>query len=463
MLLLKPMGLILYSLLLILAIAPFVAGEDTHNSDDSRPDSLKNPTLKKFDPLAGVERSGRIPKAKLPPDIKNPDRWRYVPEGRIKDGNVINRLFVSSFIAPLFFFEQDVGAGGGVAITDIDFRQKRRREFAGTFLTYTTEGQQRYTIIWQRWRYHRELKNGGIIFEDRSFVRLHAGYRKTLTRRFYGLGSDTSADDETSYTDELVAAKLLWQESFPDPGDDLVFQLGLSGEKHNLSEGYVSDVPSTEEIYPELFKAGDDYGMLKLYGQLRYDTRDSQHAPYSGGELALNVDGIPLQSNNQCAAIFGLNGNWVKKVPGLFHDDGDAEEAHPPTDVIALDGRLYSTQGDLPFWQLPSLGGRNTLRGYIQNRFTDEAAWHVTAEYRFWIIPRGLRFTDSINIERFGAAFFYDIGTVAKSLEKLIDATIHDSYGVSFRFSLERSALFRADLGFSDEGTNFTFTYGLSF
>jgi hypothetical protein len=450
-------------LYLIFFVPTLGAHESDQNSDRSSPDSSVKQALEIFDPFAGVERSGRIPKAKLPMDIENPDRWRYVPEGRIKPGNVIDRLFVSSFIAPVLFFEQDVGAGGGVAITDIDFRQKRRREFAGTFISYTTEGQQRYSILWQRWLHHRDLKSGGVIFEDRSLIRAHAGYVKTLTRRFFGLGADTSADDETSYTDELVAAQFMWQQSFPDPGDDPVFRLGLSGEKHNLSGGYVRGVPSTDEIYAELFAAGDDYDLLILHGQLRYDTRDSQHAPYKGGLIALNVDGVPMQTSDKSAAVLGLDGNHVFKVPGLFHDGGDSREAHPPTDVVAFDARVITTQGELPFYQLPSLGGRNTLRGYIQNRFTDEAAWHATAEYRFWIVPRGMRVTDSINIERFGGALFYDIGTVAPSLDKLPDATIHDSYGVSFRFCLERSALFRADLGFSREGTNFTFTYGLSF
>jgi len=445
-----------------MAMTPSKALADSPNADTAS-DSSHNASEENFDPLSGVERSGRIPKAKLPEDIKNPERWRYVPEGRIKPGNLIERLFVSSFIAPILFFEQDVGAGGGVAITDIDFRQKRRREFAGIFLSYTTEGQQRYTMLWQRWRHHRELKDGGVIFEDRSFVRGQAGYVTTLTRRFFGLGADTSIDDETSYTDELVAARFLLQQSFPEPGDDAVFQVGLSGEKHNLDKGYVSDVPSTGENYPELFAAGDDYDMVRLNGQFRYDTRDSQHTPYKGGVLALNINGVPLQSSGETAAVWAADANWVKKVPGLFHDGGDSREAHPPTDVIAFDAKVVSTQGELPFWSLPSLGGRNTLRGYIQNRFTDEAAWHASAEYRFWVIPRGVRFTETINIERFGAAIFYDIGTVADSIGNLPDATIHDSYGISFRLSLERSALFRADLGFSDEGTNFTFTYGISF
>src|SRR5262245_39183939 len=66
----------------------------------------------KHDPLQGMEPSGRIPKVPLPDDLPNPERWRYLPEGRIKPGNIFERFLVSSFIAPFFFFEQDIGAGG---------------------------------------------------------------------------------------------------------------------------------------------------------------------------------------------------------------------------------------------------------------------------------------------------------------------------------------------------------------
>jgi hemolysin activation/secretion protein len=121
------------------------------------------------------------------------------------------------------------------------------------------------------------------------------------------------------------------------------------------------------------------------------------------------------------------------------------------------------TDGGLPFWALPSLGGRNTLRGYIENRFTGQAFWHASAEYRFWIVPRGFSVTDTMRVERLGAALFYDIGTVSNGLSGLWSETVHDSYGIGFRFSLERTAQFRADLGFSKEGTNFSFGYGQSF
>ena len=96
-----------------------------------------------YDPLEGMDPSGRIPKVALPDDVAEPARWRYIPEGRLKPGILLQRHLVSSFVTPQVFFEQDVGAGGGLALTDIDFRDQRRQEFLGAFLTYTTEGQQK--------------------------------------------------------------------------------------------------------------------------------------------------------------------------------------------------------------------------------------------------------------------------------------------------------------------------------
>ncbi|HXV36148.1 MAG TPA: hypothetical protein VEC18_03300, partial [Myxococcota bacterium] len=45
-------------------------------------------TEAEFDPWRGIDEDGRIPKVDLPDDLPNPDRWRYIPEGRLKPGNV---------------------------------------------------------------------------------------------------------------------------------------------------------------------------------------------------------------------------------------------------------------------------------------------------------------------------------------------------------------------------------------
>jgi hypothetical protein len=417
----------------------------------------------RHDPLQGMERSGRIPKVPLPDDLPNPERWRYLPEGRIKPGNIFERFLVSSFVAPQFFFEQDIGAGAGIALTDIDFRSQRRREFLGAFFSYTTEGQQKYRAIWRRWLHHRDLPTGGVIVEERSRIDAFGGYEKSLTRRFFGFGPDTDERDETSYVDEFIDLGARADFALPEAGSSWIATMGARGESHNLAPGRVSGRPTTDDVFPQLFDAGDGHRSLILSAGLRYDTRDSQHQPYSGYQLGVFVDAPLWQSTGDTGVVATAFGNVVFPVPPLLHRGGDAGEENPPTDTLALGLTVQASAGNVPFYERPSLGGSDTLRGYIANRFTDNSSWHAVAEYRFWVIPRGFALTDTIRIERVGMALFYEAGTVADRLDLLPAAQVHTSYGVGLRFSLERTAVFRADVGFSREDVNVTLGFGLSF
>ena len=112
-----------------------------------------------YDPWEGIERNGRIPKIELPADLPNPERWRYIPPGRIKPGNFFERALVSSFVAPIIFRDADVGWGFGAVVADLDFRKQRRREFIGISGSYSTEGQQNYDLIWNRWLNQINLEN----------------------------------------------------------------------------------------------------------------------------------------------------------------------------------------------------------------------------------------------------------------------------------------------------------------
>jgi hypothetical protein len=416
-----------------------------------------------WDPLEGMDANGRIERPELPPDLPNPERWRYIPEGRIKPGNIFQRLLVTSFPVPLVFIESDVGFGGGVALTDIDFRQQRRREFAGIFLTATSKGQQSYRMAWRRWLHHMDLPQGGVLQEERSFVRARGGYSKTLTRRFFGIGPDTREDDESSYTDELTAFGLGLERAVPRPGDDWIASAGARFELHNLSSGEVSGVPSTGEAFPLAFADAEDANLGWVEVGLRYDTRDSQRNPYRGWAIGGEAEGAVVQRGGDAGGRFALSGTKVFRLPGLFHDGGDPEEENPPTDVLALALWTQATAGELPFFSLPTLGGSDRLRGYIAGRWRDRAAWHAAAEYRFWFLERGFRLTRQIHLERLGAALFYEIGSVANDWPRLFEARVHQSYGVSLRLSLERAAPFRIDFGFSDEGLNINARFGLSF
>lgn len=417
------------------------------------------------DPWQGVESDGRIPAAKVPDDIPNPERWRYYPEGRIKPGSIFDRFLITTFSAPYVFHNSDIGTGGGIAFTDIDFRQQRRREFIGAFASYSSEGQQSYTTVWERWMHHRELPEGGVLIEDRSHFRLRASYSKTLTRRYFGFGPNTRERDEASYTDELVWLEGGFEKALPDPGSNLLVGVHLRAELHELSDGRVGGAFDVDEIDPRRFAAAESQDLGRVYVKLRYDTRDSPVNPYSGFMVGAEIDAAPLQSGGDVGALYRGLGRWVTKLPPLFHDGGDADEENPPTDTFSIGARIELTSGDLPFFSQPVLGGRDGLRGFIAGRFRGGASWVAGTEYRFYFIPRGFGLPNfpAIRIERLGMAFFYEAGNVAKNGNDLFDHEVRHSYGLGLRFMIERTAPFRVDIGFSEDGYEFGAGFGFLF
>ena len=54
-----------------------------------------------YDPYRGMDADGRIPKIDKSAYVSQPERWRYIPEGRIKPGNFLQRFLVSSFAIPI--------------------------------------------------------------------------------------------------------------------------------------------------------------------------------------------------------------------------------------------------------------------------------------------------------------------------------------------------------------------------
>jgi len=418
-----------------------------------------------YDPFEGMDANGRIPKIEKPDDLPNPERWRYIPEGRLKPGNLFQRFMVSSVIAPFVFHDSDVGTGFGVTAVDIDFRQKRRQELGGVWLSYTTEGQQNYSFFWRRWMHHMEVPSGGVLQEERSFFRASGGYTRTLTRRFFGLGPGTEEEDETSYRDEVVYAEVGFERALPDPGDPLVLAAGLLGEVHSLGPGHVSGDLNTKDVFPVLFDDADNTQLGWALAEIRYDTRDSQSNPYRGFAVGADVSAALAQTHGDVGAIFGVFGTKVLRVPPIFHDGGDPGEENPPTDVVALGVQANLASGDLPFFSLPTLGGAQAHRGFIAGRFRDRGSWLAGVEHRFWFLPRGFRipFTDAIHVERVGAAAFYEIGAVFPNESELFVTRIRQSYGVGLRVTLERSAPFRVDVGFSEDGVSVNARFGLSF
>ncbi len=453
----------------ILALAAIVSGAPMGAAaEDSTPQPAAPEVESVYDPFRGMDADGRIPEVDKASFVDHPERWRYIPEGRIKPGNYFERFLVSSFALPIFFHNADVGTGLGIALTDIDFRQQRRREFLGGFFSYTTEGQQSYVLRWRRWLKNVEVPGGGVLQEERSFLSAGGGYRKTLTRRFFGIGPTTNENDETSYTDEVGFLDLGLSHSLPGKLDDFVGELIVRGEGHWLNHGRVDGHPSMETVsapddFRFLFEEDEEVSLGWLGAGLRYDTRDSQRNPYRGTAIGGAIDAALAQTDGDIGATYLVFADQIFPIWPLFHDGGTKDEENPPTDTLAFHFESRLSSGDLPFFARPTLGGPEIQRGYIEGRWRDDAVWTAATEYRFWVLPRGFTVWRHIRVERVGAAVFYEVGGVGENGSALFHESLIQSYGVSARVTVERAALFRADFGFSDEGFIFSAGFGLSF
>jgi hypothetical protein len=421
-------------------------------------------SIEDFDLWDGIDRNGRISKVEKPADLPNPERWRYIPPGRMPPGNAWDRLGVSTFFIPIVFRDGDVGTGFGAGFVDVDFRNTNRQEFLGVFGSYSTKGQQSYNLVWRRWLRQVEMPDGGVFQEERNLVNGRFGYSKSLTRRFYGIGPDTEESDETRYTDGRFIVNLGTQITLPHVGSDWVWAFGALGEFHKLSDG-VGGVSNTSDDFPILFAEADDTNLGWIYTSLSWDTRDSIVNPYRGSIIGASMDGAFLQTDWKVGAIFKIFASKVFAVPGLFHRGGDANEENPPTDTLSFKFKVTQLAGSVPFYSLPSLGGSEDLKGFIDGRFRDKASWIVGAEYRLWVIPRGFRIplTRAFRVERVGLAGFYEAGSVANDVGAFFEERVLQSYGMAFLVTLDRTAPFRINLGWSEDGLNVSAGFGLDF
>ena len=110
--------------------------------------------------------------------------------------------------------------------------------------------------------------------------------------------------------------------------------------------------------------------------------------------------------------------------------------------ILALQGRLRGSWGDVPFQHLPSIGGDGAMRGLLGGRYRDTIAMIVGAEYR---IPLSARFA----VVGFGS-----LGQVGESVATLNIPEARGAAGVGFRIALnkEQRLNLRIDIAVSPSG-----------
>jgi outer membrane protein assembly factor BamA len=92
--------------------------------------------------------------------------------------------------------------------------------------------------------------------------------------------------------------------------------------------------------------------------------------------------------------------------------------------VLGFRGSVETNQAkggsEIPFFDLPMIGGFRTVRGFDNRRFIDTSAMNATLEYRYRIW------------RHFDWGFFVDSGQVAPEIRDFAWNRLHTGYGMRF-------------------------------
>jgi len=270
--------------------------------------------------------------------------------------------------------------------------------------------------------------------DDRLTVGAQVMRQDLLQVDYFGLGNDSRASDQSAYrfknTDTFGFATVRatrWLSVSGRFG-------GILRPSLSAATGRSLPVPSTVD----LFSDGSAPGILAqpsfLHGDVLVaaDLRDHKGHP-TGGGLYQFVAVAYLDRDSGTYSFRRYEVDAAQFVP-LFTKRW----------ILALHGREVfsdaSTGHVVPFYLMPALGGKNTLRGYHDYRFHDNDMQVFSAESR-WALFTHL-----------DAAVFADAGKVASRVADLDLQHLKTSYGAGLRVHNATATLVRLDVGHSVEG-----------
>ncbi len=263
-----------------------------------------------------------------------------------------------------------------------------------------------------------------------------ASWFKNPFRRFFGIGSQTDESDETSYTSKEIQVDLT---AGIHLAQDIALMWSERFHQVRVEDGIIKSLPEIQEGFPTIngIDGADIWGHRLTF---RYDTRDRQLISTQGTYLNVSVEW------NQNFKQHAVKDWWRTTI--------DARHLIPHFHnrlVFVSHAYADTVNGETPpFYELPTLGGENTLRAFGRSRFIDSAALVINLEER--VLIRKLKifgyFLD------FQVAPFLDVGRVGPHFESNMFLKPQVNPGLGFRFLAHPNILGRVDVAYGSDGPN---------
>ena len=274
-------------------------------------------------------------------------------------------------------------------------------------------------------------------FSHEYFVR----YQRSIFFRFFGMGPDTYHTAETSHT--RIKSYVFLREGF---NITKYLNLGalVSLQREQVQSHHVEGLPSTESIFP---KTPGMHGAT-IAGEsldLRYDSRPYGDNSTYGNFLQFTAGARQGVKNSPAHGVFELQAKTLIPQNDRFHS------------AIRFYGRSV-TSAKVPFYFQSQLGGAYVMRGFTDERFTDQAAWAIEVEERIALFRTRIFGV----VADWRADPFFGVGQVFGS-EKSAFSTPQFTGGVGFRAFVQPNVLGRVDVGWAAEGVKVYVELGYPF
>ncbi len=271
-------------------------------------------------------------------------------------------------------------------------------------------------------------------------------------RYYHGIGNDRQlvGDSEFHRSDRA--------------GGELKTGMGFSGTSSHVETGvslrYTRPIRSEDGRlvqdeepagFPEAWRTG-------VYLNATVDRRDSPVAPTRGGMIDLALHLTPA----------------LLDAPGAYGSIRGGLSASTSAGPVVLTGYSQAERvvGDAPFFELATLGGAGSLRGFRQDRFLGDGLLLGGAEVRFPVIPFFAFFPGTLGLSGFAEAgrVYSDFDGVAVAHtgtagtgEAVSEQGWHASYGGGVWISVVSSEYtLNGTLARSEEGNRFYFGLGFA-
>ena len=338
----------------------------------------------------------------------------------------------SSFaFLPSFGYNSDLGFAGGITLNRYTYRPSSSpyASFIDLSALVSTRGYYNAQISYDRPE----------VFGTHARSNFEVFGNRTLNANYFGIGNRTPfsnslwEDDHYNFESISFGASVRTRHPLKSSDERRFDVLSLAGSSYNIPYDN-----GNNSLIEQQQPAGFRGGWVNYIGAgLMWDSRDNEIATTRGNQSRLEVYLMPeiLLSDYQMAVIYAETSQFLNL-------------AFLANTIVAMRAGFERSFGDVPYWQLPYIGGENTIRGYPTARFRGSSAMFYNLELRNWLVA------DEFFDVRLGAHVFTDAGRVFNGSNEWDQVLNEHKRTLGFGLALstfDSDIIFRADYAFSSD------------